>query len=248
MAEGGYQTAAVGRGGGVQVLVPPGELDLATADALAARGCAAAAHAGLLLLDLGGLSFCDARGLRALVQIANHADRMGCRYGLIAPQPRVAKVLGICRLHQRLPVFATIGEAAEHLAARTGTRAQGTGTSDQCERGGTRTAGQTSCGQAVEAPVDRLPVTASPPKASPERSGRRAARAGTGRAAVRSSRPSRATTAASFPRARGSRASSGEPSFPAGVTVRAGKPVRAGPARRDRAAETAQAPSGPVRG
>ena len=183
-------------------MFPPDELDLATADALAARGCAAAAHGGLLLLNLSGLSFCDARGLRAFVQIANLADRTGCRLGLIAPQPRVAKVLRICRLHQRLPVFATIGEAVEHLAAMTGTRAQGKGTSDQCEPGGTRTAGQNSCGQAVEAPVDSLPVTASPPKASPERSGRRAARAGTGQAAAGSPRPSRATTAASFPRAR----------------------------------------------
>jgi anti-anti-sigma factor len=199
MAQGGYRTAAVSRGGRIQVLSTPDELDLATADALAARGCAAAAHAGLLLLDLSGLSFCDARGLRAFVQIANHADRTGCRYGLITPQPRVAKVLRICRLHQRLPVFATIGEAVERLAAMTGTRAQSKGTSDQCERGSTRTAGQTSCGQAVEAPVDSLPVTVSPPKASPERSGRRAARAGTGQAAVRPPRPSRATTAASFP-------------------------------------------------
>lgn len=246
MTQRGYQTA-VSRGGGVQVLFPPDELDLATADALAARGCAAAAHAGLLLVDLSGLSFCDARGLRAFVQIANHADRTGCRYGLIAPQPRVAKVLQICRLHQRLPVFATLGEAVDHLAAMTGTRAQGKGTSGQCEPGGTRTAGQTSCGQAVEAPVDS-PVTASPPKAPPQRDGRRAAPAGTGQAAGRSPRRSRAATAASFPRTRGSKASSEEPSFPAGITVRAGKPVRAGAARRDRAAETAQAPSCPGRG
>ncbi len=246
MTQRGYQTAAVSRGGGVQVLFAPDELDLATADALAARGCAAAAHGGLLLLDLSGLSFCDARGLRAFVQIANHADWTGCRYGLIAPQPRVAKVLQICRLHQRLPVFATFGDALDHLAAMTGTRAQSKDTGDQCEPGSTRTAGQTCCGQAVEAPVDS-PAIACPPKAPPQRDGRRAARASTGQTAVRPPRPSRATTSASFPRARGSRASSAEPSIPAGVTVRAGKPVRAGSARRDRVAETAQAPSCPGR-
>jgi anti-anti-sigma factor len=188
MTQRGYQTA-VSRGGGVQVLFPPGELDLATADALAARGCPAANHAGLLLLDLSGLSFCDARGLRAFVRIANHADGRGCRYGLIAPQPRVAKVLQISRLHQRLPVFATIGDALDHLAAMTGTRAQSKDAGHQYEPGSTRTAGQTSCGQAVEAPVDSL-----------------------------------------------------------AMTVRAGKQVGAMAARRDRAAETAQAPSSPVRG
>lgn len=247
MTQGGYQTAAVSRCGGVQVLSTPDELDLATADALAARGCAAAARAGLLLLDLGGLSFCDARGLRAFVQIANLADRTGCRYGLIAPQPRVAKVLRICRLHQRLPVFATIGDALDHLAAMTDTRAQSKDVSHECEPGSTRTAGQTSCGQAVEASVDS-PAIASPPKAPPKRDGRRAARVGTGQTTVKPPRPSRARTAPSFPRLGGSRASSGEPSFPPGVTVRAGRPVRARATGGDRAAETAQAPSGPGRG
>ena len=95
----------------------PEELDLATADGLAARGCAIAGQAGLLLLDLTSLSFCDARGLSALVRIANQADRAGCRLALIAPQPPVAKVLRICRLDQRLPVFATTGHAVAGLTA-----------------------------------------------------------------------------------------------------------------------------------
>ena len=97
MTQGVYQTTAASRGDGIQVLHTSGVLDLATADGLTARGCAAAAHAWLLLLDLSGLSFCDARGLSAFVQIANHADRTGCCYRLIAPQPRVAKVTGVRR-------------------------------------------------------------------------------------------------------------------------------------------------------
>jgi anti-sigma B factor antagonist len=57
-----------------------GELDLATADSLAERGCAAIGRrARVLLFDLAGVSFCYARGLSALVRIANHADRGGCR-------------------------------------------------------------------------------------------------------------------------------------------------------------------------
>jgi D-arabinose 1-dehydrogenase-like Zn-dependent alcohol dehydrogenase len=52
----------------------------------------------LLLLDLTGLSFCDARGLSAFVRIANRADAAGCRYGFIAPQPLVASI----------PVFDTV--------------------------------------------------------------------------------------------------------------------------------------------
>jgi anti-anti-sigma factor len=113
------------RGDGIQILHTPGELDLATADSLAAQGHAAIARrAWLLLLDLTGLSFCDARGLSAFVQIANHADKTGCRYGLIAPQPLVAKLLRITGLDQRMPVFATTGDAIAHLVAMASACAQ----------------------------------------------------------------------------------------------------------------------------
>jgi anti-sigma B factor antagonist len=95
-----------------------GELDLATADGLAAQGRAAIARRiWLLLLDLTGLSFCDACGLSALVKIANHADAAGCRYGLIGPQPQVARLLRITGLDQRIPVFTSINDALTHLAA-----------------------------------------------------------------------------------------------------------------------------------
>ena len=116
MAEGATQTA-VGAGAGIEVLRAPEELDLATADGLAAQGCAIAAHARLLVLDLTSVSFCDARGLSAFVRIANQADRAGCRLALIAPRPQVAKVLRICRLDQRLPVFATTSHALAGLTA-----------------------------------------------------------------------------------------------------------------------------------
>jgi anti-sigma B factor antagonist len=109
---------ATGRPGDrIQILHVLGELDLATADGLAARGCDAFAHAWLLLLDLSDLSFCDACGLSALVRIAKRADMTGGRCALIAPQPQVAKVLLICRLNQRLPVFATVDDALADLTA-----------------------------------------------------------------------------------------------------------------------------------
>jgi anti-sigma B factor antagonist len=113
------------RGDGIQILAAPPELDLTTAGGLAVQGHAAiTGHAWLLLLDLTGLSFCDARGLSALVQIANHADKTGCRYGLIAPQPPVAKVLRITGLDQRLPVFSAIGDAVAHLTPMASASAQ----------------------------------------------------------------------------------------------------------------------------
>ena len=100
----------------IKVLRTPEELDLASADGLAEQAYAAiASHAWLLLLDLTGLSFCDARGLSAFVRIANHADAAGCRYGLIAPQPPITKILRIGGLAQRMPVYSTIYNALEHL-------------------------------------------------------------------------------------------------------------------------------------
>jgi anti-anti-sigma factor len=104
-----------------QILSVRGELDLATADNLYRRGrTAIGRHARLLLLDLTGLSFCDACGLSALVRIANEADAAGCAYGLIAPQPLVVKMLRITGLHERLQVFATTDEARLRLMALTG--------------------------------------------------------------------------------------------------------------------------------
>jgi len=105
-----------------QILGVQGELDLATSDSLYRRGRAAIGrHPRLLLLDLTGLSFCDASGLSAFVRIANEAEAAGCGYGLIAPRPLVAKVLRITGLHQRLQVFATSDEARLRLTALAAT-------------------------------------------------------------------------------------------------------------------------------
>ena len=113
----GQNPMTAGPGSRIEVLDTPAELDLTTADGLAEQGRQAIGrHARLLLLlDLTGLSFCDARGLSALVRIANDADAAGCRYALIAPRPPVVKMLRIGGLSQRLPTFASIRDALAHL-------------------------------------------------------------------------------------------------------------------------------------
>ncbi len=70
-----------------------------------------------MLLDLTGLSFCDARGLSAFVRIANQADAAGCGSALIAPRPPVANILRISGLDSRMPVFATVDDALALLPA-----------------------------------------------------------------------------------------------------------------------------------
>jgi hypothetical protein len=69
------------RGDGVQIWHTPGELDPATAGSLTARGCAAIArHARLLLLDLTGLSFCDAPAGPGVHRAALCHPMKGCRH------------------------------------------------------------------------------------------------------------------------------------------------------------------------
>jgi anti-anti-sigma factor len=100
----------------IEILATAGELDLVTAAALVEQGRKAiACHPWLLLVDLTGSSFCDARGLSALVRVANYADAAGCLYALIAPQPPVAKIVRIGGLKGRMPVFATIDGALAHF-------------------------------------------------------------------------------------------------------------------------------------
>ena len=109
--------------GATQILTVQGELDLASADGLYLRAQAAInRHARLLLLDLTGVSFCDARGLSAFVRIANDADAAGCRYGLIAPRPNVARILRITGLDNRLHVFTSVDQtdAGHHQECSAG--------------------------------------------------------------------------------------------------------------------------------
>ena len=108
-------------GAGIEIVSMPAELDLTTSEGVVEQGYAAIARpVRLLLLDLTGLSFCDARGLSAFVRIANHADAAGCGFGLIAPRPLVAKILRISGLDSRLPVFATIDDARALRTATAG--------------------------------------------------------------------------------------------------------------------------------
>lgn len=114
----GEKQATTARGAGIEIVRMPAELDLATSEGAVEQGCAAMARpVRLLLLDLTGLSFCDARGLSAFVRIANHADAAGCGFGLIAPRPPVEKILRISGLDSRLSVFATVDDARALLMA-----------------------------------------------------------------------------------------------------------------------------------
>jgi anti-anti-sigma factor len=82
-----------------------GELDYASADQAYeyVRG-AIDAHGGQILLDVAGLSFCDARGLGALARMSRHAGQAGSSLHLVAPPPQLMKIIRITGLEDKLPV------------------------------------------------------------------------------------------------------------------------------------------------
>ena len=84
-----------------------GELDTASADQACeyVRG-AIDAHGGHVLLAVSGLSFCDARGLGALVRMTTHAGQAGSSLHLVAPPPRLMKIIRITGLEDKLPVHS----------------------------------------------------------------------------------------------------------------------------------------------
>jgi len=79
-----------------------GELDIVSAEAAVGyvmdvidrRG-------GPVAVDLSALVFCDARGLAALVRMADYAELAGCPFRLASPKPPLVKIMRITGLHHR---------------------------------------------------------------------------------------------------------------------------------------------------
>ncbi|MEU7744325.1 STAS domain-containing protein [Nonomuraea sp. NPDC049158] len=85
-----------------------GELDLATREAVRERLLRALRHsAGLLILDLSGVSFCDAAGLSVLVGVQRQARSLDIALGLAAPRPHLAKVLRLTGRDRSFPMYST---------------------------------------------------------------------------------------------------------------------------------------------
>jgi anti-sigma B factor antagonist len=91
-----------------------GELDTASADqAYEYVRDVIDAHGGQVLLDMAGLSFCDARGLGALARMSRHAQQAGSSLHLVAPLPRLMKIIRITGLEDTLPVHRA--DQARHM-------------------------------------------------------------------------------------------------------------------------------------
>ncbi len=99
--EGSYAVAALG-----------GELDIACAAALRDQLLGLLRlGAGRLVIDLSGLSYCDASGLSVLIVTGRRAELLGGMLRLAAPPPAIASAVRAMGLHRRFDVFATVRAA-----------------------------------------------------------------------------------------------------------------------------------------
>lgn len=93
---------------GHAVAVVSGELDAATAEAAQEYVRRVIGRStGPAELDLAGVSFCDARGLRALVGMAACARAAGRRLSLTGTRPGVIKVMRITGVDANFPELRT---------------------------------------------------------------------------------------------------------------------------------------------
>ncbi|MQY04587.1 STAS domain-containing protein [Actinomadura macrotermitis] len=105
---------------GHTVIALSGELDLATTAALRERMLVALDQAAApVVVDLSGVSFCDAAGLALLVGARRRARAHRLGLSLAAPRPPVRKLLRITGLDRAFTVHDSLAQArtAPNLAA-----------------------------------------------------------------------------------------------------------------------------------
>jgi anti-sigma B factor antagonist len=89
------------RRGEAAVVIPTGELDLATAPALESSLARAFSDApGRVVLDLRELEFIDSSGLRTLLTARRQAEDAGQRFSLVAGHRGLERTLEIAGVHK----------------------------------------------------------------------------------------------------------------------------------------------------
>jgi anti-anti-sigma factor len=119
-ADAASESAQLPAGASLSVLSQPactiavlaGELDIATTPALRERLFSVLGLAvRLLIIDLSGVSFCDAGALAMLIGTQRRARWRGITVLLAAPSPRAARLLRITGLDRSFTICATLDEA-----------------------------------------------------------------------------------------------------------------------------------------
>jgi anti-anti-sigma factor len=95
--------AAVTTGGGTQTVALTGELDLTTVDRVEAA-VGTPAPGTRCVLDLRGLGFMDSSAIRLFMRLDIRARDEGWTLVLVHAGGMTARVIELCRLHERIEV------------------------------------------------------------------------------------------------------------------------------------------------
>jgi anti-anti-sigma factor len=103
---------SVRRKDGYTIVTISGEIDIARTPVLREQLLGLLRPgASRLVVDLSGVTFCDASGLAVLVGIARRAGLLDGILRLAAPTPLMSTVLRLTGLDSRFEIFATVPEA-----------------------------------------------------------------------------------------------------------------------------------------
>ncbi|WP_051468301.1 STAS domain-containing protein [Actinomadura oligospora] len=110
--------------GTTTVVAVAGEIDLRTADALRSRltefaGPQGASACADLVIDFGGVRFCDASGLGVLVSVRNALAARGGRVRLAGVRPAQRRLLRVVGLDALFPLHADVAGAIAAAEAAT---------------------------------------------------------------------------------------------------------------------------------
>ncbi|MGC5341985.1 STAS domain-containing protein [Streptomyces sp. DT24] len=73
-----------------------------------------------LLLDLGGLTFCDSSGISVMIALRNHALAARSEVALVAVPERIVRVFRVIGLEPIFPSYPTERDADDAWAPRVG--------------------------------------------------------------------------------------------------------------------------------
>jgi len=103
---------SVCRKDGYTIMTISGEIDIARAPVLREQLLGLLRPgANRLVVDLSGVTFCDASGLAVLVGVARRAGLLGGVLRLAAPAPLMSTILHLTGLDSRFEIFAAVPEA-----------------------------------------------------------------------------------------------------------------------------------------
>jgi anti-sigma B factor antagonist len=107
-------TVRVQHGASAQTVIEVGgELDFAAVEELRGRLLPATEH-GTVVLDMGGITFCDSSGVRTLVEADRSAHEHGAVFRIAAPSEDVLRVLSLTGTDLTLEVFPDVDSALAH--------------------------------------------------------------------------------------------------------------------------------------